>query len=277
MSTSTELVPFVPHVASLRPLVRYVDEAVAVLEVHLALNRELTPSDASPAEVAPQLNVLLELKSPAGGVIEQRARLHLSDRQGLARFILAGPSRWWPAGMGDQVLYDMSVTLLHDEEPLDTWHTAIGLTSVRTPATPGGAVGRSARPRALTMRSLRARELLVNGRPMPIHEVMPIDPEDEQHILPVGADCLLVVRDHFGPDVLYDAADRAGILLIQSVPPAAARASLADQLRAEVDRLAGHPSLAGWLVDRAETEKLTPELMALDPTRGIFRRLPLAG
>jgi beta-mannosidase len=68
--------------------------------------------------------------------------------------------------------------------------------------------------------------------------------------LDAGLD-LLRVHAHVGPPALYDAADRAGLLLWQDMPlqwgyAAAVRKQAARQAREAVDLLGHHPSIAVW-------------------------------
>jgi len=61
---------------------------------------------------------------------------------------------------------------------------------------------------------------------------------------------------------------------VQSVPGEAD--GEAAGLRAQVDRLAGHPSLAGWFVGHVGrmAGNLRSALREIDPTRCVFDRLP---
>ena len=173
----------------------------------------------------------------------------------MVRFELGDPCRWWPAGMGDQQLYEFCVTLLVGDETAGAWTTTLGMTSVRT------------------NRLENQMSLLVNGHEYEINDVVPIESDDEKSVLPVTGDTLLLVRNHFGPDVLYDAADRAGILLIQSVPLSHVTQKGINVSR-EVDRLAAHPCLAGWLVNSDERigDRMAQRIQSLDPTRSVFRQ-----
>src|SRR5690606_19083748 len=63
-----------------------------------------------------------------------------------------------------------------------------------------------------------AATLLVNGQSCRIGSVVTVDRVQEKQLLPAAGDSLLLVRDHYGTEQLYDAADRAGILLVQCVP-----------------------------------------------------------
>ncbi len=227
-----------------RPLIRYVDSDLAVVEAHVFLRR----SAADPQRGA--VDVLVRVDAPDGRSTVVQRKIEPDADTGLIRFELKSPQRWWPAGMGEQPLYRMSVTILASDRELDSWATTIGLTSVRP-------LGRGDR-------------WLVNSVECPIQSVVPVRPVDEAGLLAVGGQSLLLVRDHVAPEVLCEAADRAGILLVQSLLPGVQR---------QVDRLAAHPSLAGWFVDPAShnTQRLEQSVRALDPTRKVLRTLPLAG
>lgn len=251
--------PATPHwrLSSVRPLVRYVDEEQAVIDTHVAT----LPAVPAPDRYAPSdlVEVLVEITGADGFHDEGHTALRLVHGEGSVRFDLVQPQRWWPAGMGDQPLYEMTVSLAVGETILDQRSITLGLTSVR----------REGEDRPLP-------NLLVNGQVCAIRSVLPVDRIDESQLLPATGDSILLVRDHYGPDVLYQAADRAGILLIQCVPihPAGTPES---ELAAQVDRLAAHPSLAGWFVGHLGrlSDDVAEQIRTLDPTRSVFRELPV--
>lgn len=239
------------RLSTIRPLVRYVDENQAVIETHVALRLPLP----APDEVVPpsQIDLIVEVRGTDGFSDEQHFRVPLRDYHAVIRTEVVEPDRWWPAGMGAQPLYALTVRLLDHGTPIDERSAVIGLTSVRRDH----------------------HGLLVNGQVCGINAVVPIDPADERRMLPVTGDSLLVIRGHYGPDVLYDAADRAGILLIQCVPIHPEGRPEID-ITAQVQRLAPHPSLAGWFVGHmgVMTERISRSLRRLDPARSVFTDVP---
>ena len=234
----------------MRPLVRYVDKEQAVIDaVFTVTNTELLAGDA--------IEIHIQLTGPKGRVYVHQSTVQLENDTGVVRFSIGDPLRWWPATLGEQSLYQMIVTILAGDAAIDTWKTTLGMTSVRKPSRGKGS------------------PLLVNGRTYDIQEIIAVDEADENSVLPVAGDCLLLIRDHFGPDVLYEAADRAGILLVQSVPMSHV-SEPPVHVRREVDRLSAHPCLAGWLVGKKgrRADRIANRVHTLDPTRTVFRGLP---
>ncbi|HEX7008583.1 MAG TPA: hypothetical protein VF184_01285 [Phycisphaeraceae bacterium] len=246
------------HLSAVRPLVRYVDEEQAVIDTHVS---------ASPAgwwsgqgQLDPVVEVLVEIRGSDGFHDEERTPLRLVQGRGRVRLDVVQPNRWWPAGMGDQPLYDLTVSLVMGDQTIGHKTTTIGLTSVRCDASDSA--------RAVS-------QLLVNGQVCSIRSLVMVDRVDENQLLPAAGDSILLVRDHYGPDVLYEAADRAGILLIQCVP-IDPEGTPEREVTAQVDRLAPHPSLAGWFIGHLGriSDQVAQLIRTLDPTRSIFRELP---
>ena len=253
-ATRTEAAGF----ALLRPIVRYVDEDQAVVELHVRVKG--WPVEDAPPDAATSL--LVQIHEADGSVDDQCLPLVLTADAGMVSLTIVRPSRWWPAGMGAQALCDLQVSLLVNNEVRDARTVRVGLTSVRPEDMPAGNGG-------------HALNMLVNGQPRPIRAVVAVDQADERGLLRVNGDALLLVRGHYGPDVLYDAADRAGILLVQCVPLHADGRPETD-VPDEVLRLATHPSLAGWFVGHLGriADRVGQAILALDPVHPVLRVLP---
>ena len=239
------------RLAAVKPLVRYVDEHQAVIETWFQL------ADQPSAKRMPrQVDVRVELMTDNGFYDETCARVALNDNIGVIRLDVAEPSRWWPAGMGDQSLYSLHVVLERRSALQDEWIGDIGLTSVRHPEE-------------------AESWLLVNGQPINFDCIIPIDRIDERALLPVSGNTLMIVRDHYGQDLLYNAADRAGILVIQAIP-IHPEGQPEREVAAQIHRLSTHPCLAGWYVGHQGriTDELAEQIRKLDPSRQVFRDVP---
>lgn len=253
------------RISAWRPLVRYVDADQAVLEIHLSLN----PQAKRHAADITSLHVQLDVSEAAGFADDRTYQLDPRQRDHVLKFDLVCPDRWWPAGMGEQSLYELDMALLVDGHTMDFHTSTIGLASVRRDQRASGTTIIE-----LTRRS-RSGELLINGKTWDFSRIIPIDAVDEQGLLPVTSDSLLLIRGHYAPQVLYDAADRAGILLLQSVP-IDPEGNPSATITAQVDRLSGHPSLAGWFVGNLGglASDIAAQIRKLDPTHNVFMDVP---
>ena len=243
--------------SSLRPLVRYVDAELAVLEVHAGLRWFPSEPRAMGRWAGQPVSLRVEVDDESGFHDEMVAEVDLARGCAVARMDFVQPEAWWPAGMGEQALHRLTVTLARGEETLDRRQMHVGLSTVRSPG--GDVIG-------------QPYDLVVNGRPCPIEHVIPVDERDERTFLPVRGHSVLLVRGHYGPDVLYDAADRAGVLLLQCVP-LDARGEPECEMPRQISRLAAHPSLVGWFVGHLGdlSERIAEQLAVLDPSRGVYR------
>ena len=238
------------RVTSIRPLVRYVDQERAIVHACFAVTRA---SDDEAAFIA-------TVQGAEGFYDEARTALPPGASHGEVRFEIVHPERWWPAGMGEQPLYELTVQPRASEAPEHAQSTVFGLTSVRAPR---------------RFDTTDAPTLLINGEEFVAESVVTVDRVDENQLLPATGGSLLLVTDHYGPDTLYEAADRAGILLLQCVPLHPQAEPERDVPR-QIDRLAGHPSLAGYFVGHLGrlSDNLAHRLRNLDPTRTVFQRFP---
>lgn len=248
------------QLTSVRPLVRYVDEQQAVIDTLFHTQASIPKASAG---FTGEADVHITIQGMDGFHDEGLTRTPIHDGQGSVRFEVVSPQRWWPAGMGEQPLYELTLRLIDDGQVMDQRTVTIGLTSVRCDKDEieRGQPG-----------------FLVNGQHCRIQSVIMVDRADEKTLLAATGDSLLMIRDHYGPELLYEAADRAGVLLIQSVP-ISVQGTPGEEVAAQVDRLAAHPCLAGWFVGHLGEvrETVTQQIKALDPTHAVFDRFPNPG
>ncbi|MET9959911.1 exo-beta-D-glucosaminidase [Streptomyces sp. NPDC006326] len=187
---------------------------------------------------------------------------------------VASPRVWWPAGMGEQPLYDLDLAVTVDGVTSDTAHTAFGIRDVEAP-----------------INADDARQYRINGRPLLIKgagwspdEFMRWDPAYVEHRLQYVRDLglnTLRLEGHLEPDEFFDLADRYGILTLpgweccdkwegevnraesgekwDSADHAVAQASMA----AEAARLRHHPSVISFLIgsDAAPNAEIESEYL----------------
>jgi beta-mannosidase len=155
------------------------------------------------------------------------------------------PALWWPRALGDPVLHDLRVeVVLSDEEggtPSDARHVRTGLRQVRLRswiASVNGErlflKGSNQGPTRMALAEATAEELA----------------RDVELACDAGLD-LLRIHAHVTRPELYDAADRAGLLLWQDLPlqwgyARGVRKQAVAQAAAAVDLLGHHPSIAIW-------------------------------
>ena len=155
----------VVRLESVRPLVRYVDHDHAVIDAHFTT----LPAVAGSARQSPgrAVDVFVEIDGSDGFHDEGHTRVQLTDHRGSVRFEIVRPQRWWPAGMGEQAMYTLSVTVAEGELGDAQDQVTFGLTSVRRDRVLGEAFDES---------------LLVNGQICDIDSVVVVDRADANHI-----------------------------------------------------------------------------------------------
>ena len=247
------------RLASVSPQVRYVDTDRAIVDVLFSV----TPvePDSPKFNPAAKVEVLLDIDGADGFHDEGRAHVSLNQGMGCVRFEIVHPQRWWPANMGEQPLYELTIGLLIDQIITDSTGILFGLSSIRQDP--------------FTEMSLDPT-LLVNGEVCDIESIVIVDQYEDQNLLPENGGSLLVVRDHFAPEVLFEAADRAGILLIQCFPEIQ-ESDTDEQINQAINRISPHPSLAGWYVGNhgTKSQKIADRIKKIDPTHTIFHEFPL--
>jgi hypothetical protein len=139
---------------TMMPLVRYVDETQAVIDTRFSTLACFPEADDD--EV---VEVLVRVEGDDGFEDEGRTAMRLSAGGGSVRFEIVHPHRWWPASLGKQPLYHLTLGLVQRDDLADTRTITLGLTSVR---------------RSADAASARAA-LVVNGTPLTVESLVMVD------------------------------------------------------------------------------------------------------
>jgi exo-1,4-beta-D-glucosaminidase len=174
-----------------------------------------------------------------------------------AEVVLGNPAIWWPAGEGDQPLYDLEVVAMADGSVSDRASASFGVRSVTSDVAPGGG-----------------RRFLVNGRYVPVRGAgwcpdlfLRHDPQriaDElAYTLDIGLNTIRLEGKGENPE-FFEMADEAGLLVLpgwECCNKWEAHACTggapwddhdfdvaARSMEAEAYRLANHPSVVGFVM-----------------------------
>ncbi len=187
------------------------------------------------------------------------------DPASFPQLSLANPQIWWPAGMGSQPLYDLTVTATVSSATSDLAHERFGIRDVSAPVGSDGI-----------------RRYLINGHPLPIRGAgwapdlfLRSDPsilgDKMRYALDLGLNAIRL-EGHLETNEFYDLADAYGILALPGweccskwqkdgswtgADQAIAAASMASEAR----DLRDHPSVISFLIGSdaapsASTEQL---------------------
>jgi len=154
---------------------------------------------------------------------------------------ISDPALWWPRALGDQPLIEVAVEVVIDGEVSDRRERRTGL-------------------RQLVwddwICSVNGERLFLKGANLLPTTLGPANASGEMirrdldAAVELGLDALRV-HGHIADRPLYEAADEAGILLLQDFPlqwghARSVRHQAVEQARAAVDSLGHHPSIAMW-------------------------------
>jgi len=151
------------------------------------------------------------------------------------------PPRWWPRGLGSQLLCSLDLDVEVDGAPSDGLTKRVAFRDVR---------------RNGSMLSINGERAFLKGACYAPARALLGDADDELIRADVASALdahldLLRVHTHVAPLALYDRADEAGLLLWQDFPMEGGygrgvRRQAARQARAMVELLGHHPSIVLW-------------------------------
>ncbi|MFG2465740.1 glycoside hydrolase family 2 protein [Streptomyces canus] len=226
------------RIARVRPLVTVGEQGLGVVELAVEVERA-------------RVEAPLRVEASVGGV---RATASLDGTEGVVRLEVPDAGLWWPRGYGEQPLYDVELTLLHEGRPLDVWRRRVGFRTVE--------LDRSADPHGTGFTLVvNGERLFARGVNWIPDDVFPsrITRERYRERLGQAADAGVDLVRIWGGGIyesedFYDACDELGLLVWQDFPFACAAYPEEQPLRGEVEaearenvvRLMPHPSLVLW-------------------------------
>ncbi|MEU0422487.1 glycoside hydrolase family 2 protein [Streptomyces canus] len=226
------------RIARVRPLVTIGEQGLGVVELAVEVERA-------------RVEAPLRVEASVGGV---RASASLDGTEGVVRLEVPDVGLWWPRGYGEQPLYDVELTLLHKDRPLDVWRRRVGFRTVE--------LDRSADAHGTGFTLVvNGERLFARGVNWIPDDVFPsrITRERYRERLGQAADAGVDLVRIWGGGIyesedFYDACDELGLLVWQDFPFACAAYPEEQPLRGEVEaearenivRLMPHPSLVLW-------------------------------
>lgn len=226
------------RIARVRPLVTVGEQGLGVVELAVEVERA-------------RVEAPLRIEASVGGV---RAIASLDGTEGVVRLEVPDVRLWWPRGYGEQPLYDVELTLMHEGRPLDVWRRRVGFRTV------GLDRSADAHGTGFTL-VVNGERLFARGVNWIPDDVFPsrITRERYRERLGQAADAGVDLVRIWGGGIyesedFYDACDELGLLVWQDFPFACAAYPEEQPLRGEVEaearenvvRLMPHPSLVLW-------------------------------
>jgi beta-mannosidase len=238
------------------------EASITAAKVHL---RSHLVSDESRS-----VTITTTLRPPGGAPPVVSSRQHdLASGATVLEWDLAitDPQLWWPWQLGDQPLYRVTVSVEVNGSISGIWERTVGLRQIR----------------------MKNYVLLVNGERLFAKGVdmwptttLPADATPEQisgdvaRAKDLGLN-LLRVESHVARPELYDAADRAGMLIWQDMPmrgevKRSIQSNAVNAAHRLVDKLGAHPSIVVWCAhyDPTGTSTGRHPLTAIPSRRSVF-------
>jgi beta-mannosidase len=203
------------------------------LRAHLLLNVSLDSDTARPVVIRTRVD---------GVVVAETGRRLASGTNEVGWSIdIADPALWWPRTLGGQPLTEVAVEVLTDGEVSDT---SVRRTGLRHVAWNNWSC------------SVNGERLFLKGANLlPTRAALAEASDDDMRrdidlAVETGLD-VLRVHGHIAPPAIYDAADEAGMLLLQDFPlqwgyARSVRSQAMRQAVTAVDELGHHPSIVQW-------------------------------
>lgn len=226
---------------------------VQVLQTHRADAVDLTVNVRAEQTGSALLDARVLVSFDGQLVAEAAVDLH-ADGTASARLTIENPHLWWPNGMGDQPLYEVSVEL-RSGGTLDTWTRSIGLRTLTLERHPD-EIGESFYFACNGVPFFAKGANWIPASPYPWEP----QPDDYDRLVQAAADANMNMLRAWGGgiyehDPFFDACDRYGITVWQdfifacgTYPSSDSEfmANVTQEAKDNIRRLRHHPCLALW-------------------------------
>lgn len=214
--------------------------------------------------------IVTTVRPPAGGTpITTRHDHELASGSTVLEWDqrITDPELWWPWELGNQPLYRVTVSIEIDGVISGMWDRTVGLRSIEM------------KQWVLTINGER---LFARGTDLWPTDALPAtsSPDRLQADIELAKDLglnLVRLESHVARPELYEAADRAGMLIWQDLPmrgevKRTVQSTAVDAAHRLVDELGGHPSIAIWCAHYDPTGTTTGRrpATALPTRRSLF-------
>jgi beta-mannosidase len=222
----------------------------------VSLQGEVTVENLHPwSEIPATLELCLEAPAKAGIVHRLMLDAPVGRSRIPCRIVIPGAKLWWPSGMGEQPLYQLTARVVCGEQETDRRTQTIGLRTIE--------LNRSQLPDGSRFCfKVNGHDVFCKGGNWAPADLIParIEPQRYEKLVAEAKNAHLTMLRVNGAGVyesesFYDACDRAGILIWQDFMFSGAQypdhdpeflAMVRHEAEGVVRRLRHHPSLALW-------------------------------
>lgn len=199
-------------------------------------------------------DVTIQIKNDGKVLYSEKASLKTGENSLSINYVIENPKLWWTKGLGDQHLYNISTSILVENQIIETKETTIGLRTIKLVQKPD-EFGKS------FYFELNGVPVFMKGANHIPNDIFlnRVTPEIYEREIKTAAESNMNMLRVWGggiyeDDVFYDLCDKYGILVWQDFMFACSMypgneeilANIKQEAKDNVIRLRNHPSIALW-------------------------------
>ncbi|MDF1548095.1 MAG: glycoside hydrolase family 2 TIM barrel-domain containing protein [Bacteroidales bacterium] len=199
-------------------------------------------------------DVTIQIKNTGKVLYSEKASLKTGENSLSINYVIENPKLWWTKGLGDQHLYNISTSILVENQVIETKETTIGLRTIKLVQKPD-EFGKS------FYFELNGVPVFMKGANHIPNDIFlnRVTPEIYEREIKTAAESNMNMLRVWGggiyeDDVFYDLCDKYGILVWQDFMFACSMypgneeflANIKQEAKDNVIRLRNHPSIALW-------------------------------